>query len=199
MGYGMKYTKEMQQFILDNYKGISTNELAELLNSKFGTCVTASMMKSYKGNRKLDSGLDGRFLKGHQPHNKGMKMTEEVYEKVKHTMFRKGNVPINHRAVGSERINVDGYIEIKIAEPNKWRLKHNVIWQEHNGKIPKENVVVFLDRDKLNCDITNLKLIKRSELLIMNRYALYQEDAASNDTVTNLARLIDSTNKVKKR
>lgn len=199
MGYGMKYTKEMQQFILDNYKGISTNELAKLLNFKFGTCVTASMMKSYKGNRKLDSGLDGRFLKGHQPHNKGMKMTEEVYEKVKHTMFRKGNVPINHRVVGSERVNVDGYIEIKIAEPNKWRLKHNVIWQEHNGDIPKENVVVFLDRDKLNCDISNLKLIKRSELLIMNRYDLYQEDAATNDTATNLAKLIDSTNKVKKR
>lgn len=194
----MKYTDEMREFILENYKGISANTLANLFNSRFGTCVTAGMMKSYKGNYKLDSGLDGRFIIGQQSHNKGVKMPKEVYEKAKHTMFKKGNVPHNHKPVGSERVNVDGYTEVKVVEPRKWRLKHNLIWEQHNGKIPRGYVVVFLDRDKLNLDISNLKLIRRSELLIMNRYDLYGEDAAVTDTATNLAKLIDSTNRIKR-
>lgn len=198
MGYGMKYTDEMRQFILENYKGISAKELSERINARFGTCVTANMMKSYKGNHKLDSGLDGRFVKGQQSHNKGMKMPAEVYEKAKATMFQKGSMPHNHKPVGSERVNVDGYIEIKVAEPKKWRLKHDVIWEQHNGKIPKDSVVVFLNQDKLNVDISNLKLIKRSELLIMNRYGLYGENAEINDTATNLAKLIDTTNRIKR-
>lgn len=125
-------------------------------------------------------------------------MPKEVYERAKHTMFKKGHVPINHRPVGSERVNVDGYIEIKVEEPKKWKLKHNVVWETHNGPIPKGYVVIFLDRDKMNVSINNLKLIKRSELLIMNRYGLYGESREITEVATNLAGLIDTTNNTKK-
>ena len=30
--------------------------------------------------------------------------------------FKKGNVPKCHRPVGSERVNVDGYVEVKVAD-----------------------------------------------------------------------------------
>ena len=30
-------------------------------------------------------------------------------------MFKKGNVPANHRPIGSERITVDGFVEIKVV------------------------------------------------------------------------------------
>lgn len=126
-------------------------------------------------------------------------MSPEVYEKAKATMFKKGNIPKNYRPVGSERKTKDGYIEIKVKDPNKWRLKHNVIWEKHYGKITKGNIVMFLDGDKLNTDISNLKLIKRSELLIMNRYHMYGENAEITDAATNLAKLIDTTNAAKKK
>ena len=64
-------------------------------------------------------------------------MPKEVYEKVKHTMFAKGNVPPNHRPVGSERISIDGYIEVKVAEPDKWRLKQRVVYEEAKGESPE--------------------------------------------------------------
>ena len=195
MSHGRKYTDEMRQFILENYKGVSARELADRLNAKFGTDVTPEQMKSYKGNHKLDSGLTGCFCKGMVPHNKGKKMPPEVYEKVKHTMFKKGQMPTQHRPVGSERISVDGYLEIKVEEPRKWRLKSNVVWEQHNGKIPKGSVIMFLDGNKLNVAIENLKLIKRSELLVMNRYNLYGADAESTEVATNLAKLIDTTKK----
>ena len=40
--------------------------------------------------------------------------------------------------VGSERVdNREGYIKIKIKEPDKWESKHKFIYESHYGKIEK--------------------------------------------------------------
>lgn len=194
--YGMKYTDEMKQFILDNYKGRYNQELADLFNQKFNTNITSRTIKSYKANNKLNSGLTGKFRKGQTPHNKGKKMPKEVYEKVKHTMFAKGNVPPNHRPVGSERISKDGYIEVKVAEPNKWRLKQRVVYEEAKGKIPEGCPIIFLDENKRNFDIDNLRCITRSELLYLNCNGLNNSNEIT-ETGILMARLDRAKNKKK--
>lgn len=194
--YGMKYTDEMKQFILDNYKGRYNQELADLFNQKFNTNITSRTIKSYKANNKLNSGLTGKFRKGQTPHNKGKKMPKEVYEKVKHTMFVKGNVPPNHRPVGSERISKDGYIEVKVAEPNKWRLKQRVVYEETKGKIPEGCPIIFLDGNKRNFDIDNLRCITRSELLYLNCNGLNNSNEIT-ETGILMARLDRAKNKKK--
>lgn len=194
--YGMKYTDEMKQFILDNYKGRYNQELADLFNQKFNTNITSRMIKSYKANNKLNSGLTGKFRKGQTPHNKGKKMPKEVYEKVKHTMFAKGNVPPNHRPVGSERISKDGYIEVKVAEPNKWRLKQRVVYEEAKGKIPEGCTIILLDGNKRNFDIDNLRCITRSELLYLNCNGLNNSNEIT-ETGILMARLDRTKNKKK--
>lgn len=194
--YGMKYTDEMKQFILDNYKGRYNQELADLFNQKFNTNITSRTIKSYKANNKLNSGLTGKFRKGQTPHNKGKKMPKEVYEKVKHTMFAKGNVPPNHRPVGSERISKDGYIEVKVAEPNKWRLKQRVVYEETKGKIPEGCPIIFLDGNKRNFDIDNLRCITRSELLYLNCNGLNNSNEIM-ETGILMARLDRAKNKKK--
>ncbi len=192
--YGMKYTDEMKQFILDNYKGRYNQELADLFNQKFNTNITSRTIKSYKANNKLNSGLTGKFRKGQTPHNKGKKMPKEVYEKVKHTMFANGNVPPNHRPVGSERISKDGYIEVKVAEPNKWRLKQRVVYEEAKGKIPEGCTIIFLDGNKQNCNIDNLRCITRSELLYLNCNGLNNSNEIT-ETGILMARLDRAKNK----
>jgi phage protein len=194
--YGMKYTDEMKQFILDNYKGRYNQELADLFNQKFNTNITSRTIKSYKANNKLNSGLTGKFRKGQTPHNKGKKMPKEVYEKVKHTMFANGNVPPNHRPVGSERISKDGYIEVKVAEPNKWRLKQRVVYEEAKGKIPEGCTIIFLDGNKQNCNIDNLRCITRSELLYLNCNGLNNSNEIT-ETGILMARLDRAKNKKK--
>ena len=194
--YGMKYTDEMKQFILDNYKGRYNQELADLFNQKFNTNITSRTIKSYKANNKLNSGLTGKFRKGQIPHNKGKKMPSEVYEKVKHTMFAKGNIPPNHRPVGSERISKDGYIEVKVAEPNKWRLKQRVVYEEAKGKIPEGCPIIFLDGNKRNFDIDNLRCITRSELLYLNCNGLNNSNEIT-ETGILMARLDRAKNKKK--
>ena len=186
----------MKQFILDNYKGRYNQELADLFNQKFNTNITSRTIKSYKANNKLNSGLTGKFRKGQTPHNKGKKMPKEVYEKVKHTMFAKGNVPPNHRPVGSERISKDGYIEVKVAEPNKWRLKQRVVYEEAKGKIPEGCPIIFLDGNKRNFDIDNLRCITRSELLYLNCNGLNNSNEIT-ETGILMARLDRTKNKKK--
>lgn len=104
-----------------------------------------------------------RFKKGQVPPNKGKRMPEEIYKKVEKTMFRKGNVPATHRPVGTETLRSDGYIWVKVEEPNKWRLKQRLLWEQHNGPIPPGYNVQFKDHNPKNCRIENLYIISRSE------------------------------------
>ena len=104
-----------------------------------------------------------RFHKGHIPTNKGKKVSTEMYERMRATMFKKGRINENKREVGSERVNVYGYIEIKVAEPNRWRLKHRIIWEQVNGEIPKGYNVQFKNHNTQDCRIENLYLISKAE------------------------------------
>lgn len=112
---------------------------------------------------KSPASIAARFQNGSVPLNKGKKVSPEIYAKMQPTMFKKGQTPVNHRDVGSERVNVDGYIEIKVAEPNRWRLKHRLIWEQVNGAIPKGFNVQFKNHNRKDCRIENLYLISKAE------------------------------------
>ena len=116
------------------------------------------------------------FAKGHRPGNAGKKQTEfmtpEAIARTVATRFKPGLLSWNHKEVGHERIKVDGYIEVKVAEPNKFVMKHRLTWEHHNGKIPQGYNVQFRDGNRTNCDINNLYLISRSEQL-KNENSMY--------------------------
>ena len=66
-------------------------------------------------------------------------------------------------------MTIRGYIEIKVEEPNKWRLKHRVVWEMAHGEIPKDNVIIFKDNDKTNTDIDNLILTEKGVNATLNK------------------------------
>lgn len=167
-----KYTDLEKAFMRDFIPGHTYKEIQEAFIKKFNWDITVSQIKGYMANHKINSGTKGHFSKGHVPANKGKKMSPEIYEKVKHTMFQKGHAPQNHRPVGSERVSRDGYIEIKVAEPNKWKLKHRVLWEESRGKIPKGSILIFVDGNKQNVVLDNLRLIERGTHAVMNHEGL---------------------------
>lgn len=104
------------------------------------------------------------------------------------TQFKKGNKPHNYVPVGSERVNADGYVDIKIAEPNRWRGKHLIVWEQHNGRpVPKGHAVIFGDRNRRNFDPDNLVLVSRSQLATMNKMNLIRDDADLTRTGVILA------------
>jgi hypothetical protein len=116
-----------------------------------------------------------RFKKGNTPANKGRKVSQETYEKIRRTMFQKGHTPVNHKEIGSERVSRDGYVEVKVAEPNKWRHKHRVLWEQANGPIPKGYNIQFRNGDKTDIRLENLYIISRQEQLAKENslYARY--------------------------
>lgn len=124
---------------------------------------------------KSPASIAARFQKGSVPLNKGKKVSPEVYSKIQPTMFKKGRTPVNHRDVGAERVNVYGYIEIKVSEPNSWRLKQRVMWEQVNGIIPRGYNVQFKNHNPLDCRIENLYLISKAEQMAKENsfYAKY--------------------------
>lgn len=172
------YTEEQLAYIrhLCKIDKITNKEITEKFNKKFSTNKSEKAIKAIrqKYGIYIENPEKGYFPKGHVPWNKGLKGIDIGG---KETQFKKGNIPSNYRPVGSERVNADGYAEIKIADPNTWELKHRIIWKEHNGPIPDGFVVIFGDGDKTNFNIDNLVLVSRAQLLKMNQYNLIQNDA----------------------
>ena len=111
------------------------------------------------------------------------------------TSFKKGTIPPNYRPVGSERINMEGYTEVKVKDPNKWELKHRLIYKQHYGEIPKGHNVIFADRNIQNFDINNLILVSKAEMLILNNNKLIFEDKELTKVGVNIAKVIDKAKK----
>lgn len=183
-----KFTDEEIEFIRDYALGKYREEIRRAFNEKFNTELTYTQISNVMTRNNITNGIDSRLKKGHIPHNKGKKLPPEVYEKIKPTLFKKGH-NFNARPVGSERIDKDGYIMIKIEQPNKWRLKHLHLWEKYNGTAPKNHVVIFLDGDNRNFDINNLALITRAESLYLNKKKLRFNDRELTEAAVNIAKL----------
>lgn len=169
-----EFTPEESNFITKHVKGRSNAALAEMVNQHFGLTLTARQMNTFKKNRGLRSGIDARFKPGCVPFNKGKKGIGGHEP----TQFKKGQKPHNYKPVGTERIrSVDNYVDVKVADPNVWRPKHHLIWEAANGPIPKGYVILFGDGDIRNFELDNLILITRSQLAMLNKHNLIQDDA----------------------
>lgn len=191
---------EYVEFMKDYIPGHQESEIKEAFYEKFGILLTEFQIGNFKTRHKLKSGTHGgQFVKGFTPHNKGKKMSAETYRKVKDTMFKKGNIPKNHREVGSERITVDGYVEIKVADPNKWKLKQRWLYEQyHNVKLTKSDAIIFLDGNRLNLNIDNLFLISRAALARFNQDKLYSDNPEMTKAAALMAELKTKTRKKRK-
>ena len=194
--YGHKYTPEERAFFLEYVPGHTYKEIQAEFTRRFEWEIQISQVKGYMANHRINNGLTGRFIKGQVSHNKGKKgVCAAGSEK---GWFHEGHMPHNHKPVGSERISKDGYWEVKIAEPKKWRMKHVLVWEQHNGPIPRGMCVIFLDGDKNNLSIDNLRMISRADLARMNQNGLFSGIAEVTEAGMHLAALMTETGKRRK-
>ena len=71
--------------------------------------------------------------------------------------FKKGHRPWNIKPIGEERITNAGFIEVKIAQPDCWKLKHLVVWEEIHGTLPENHTIDFIDGNRQNARLENLR------------------------------------------
>jgi len=147
------WTDDEEQYLIANYANTSNIELAKTLGKKDANAIgaKASHLKLRKSGQFLRESCKartkGQFKKGLIPHNKGKKLSQETKEKLKPTMFKRGNRPHNAQPVGTETKDKDGYVWVKIAEPSEWKLKHHVAYGE---PVPTGHKVIFIDGNKRN-------------------------------------------------
>ena len=170
-----RWTPEVVDYILAHYKGTGYQAMADALNERFGTAFSAADIKSVYSRHHLNSGLTGRFEKGHVPPNKGKKGME-VHPNAKATQFKAGHKPVNTKPVGSIVTRSDGYLQRKIAEPNEWKFEHVRVYEEAHGPIPEGYKLLFLDGDTTNCALDNLILVDRKTHIELNRRHLRFSD-----------------------
>jgi hypothetical protein len=167
------YTAAEIRFLERKVAGRSYAELTELFNRRFGLSFTVRRLSATLGRLGVSNGRDCRFQPGHVPSNKGLKGVHHSRE----TEFKLGNRPHNWLPPGSERISPQGYAEIKVRNPNKWKAKHRVIWEKAHGKIPRGRAVIFADGNKANIRLDNLIMVSRDELAVMNHLGLISSSA----------------------
>ncbi|WDL96917.1 HNH endonuclease signature motif containing protein [Alicyclobacillus sp. ALC3] len=189
-----RYSQEQREFIQANVSGRLVSDLTDMFNAHFGASLKYEQLRAFVKNNGLKSGVDSRFKPGTEPSNKGK---PKMWAGGEATQFRKGDRPHNYMPVGSERVNTDGYVDIKIADPNQWRGKHLIEWERYNGRpVPEGYVVLFGDRDHFNFEPDNLILVSRAQLAIMNKRKLIQDDA---DLTRSGALLADIYHKIGQR
>lgn len=179
-------TQEQSEWIKEAYKTLTRKELTKEFNRIYDRDISVGQMTAFLKNNGFKSGRTGHYRKDNKPWNAG---TVGVM-KPNAGCFKKGRAAENYRPVGSERINVDGYIEIKVANPSEWRLKHRVVWEQHHGPLQKGDNVLLLDGDKTNVDIDNLQKLTDAELAIVNaKYQFSRQPRHVRESLVLLSKL----------
>ncbi|WP_429976628.1 HNH endonuclease signature motif containing protein [Enterococcus sp. AZ051] len=195
------FSTEQEAFVRKNAKGKTNKELTELINRTFDLKLTIAQIKGWKANHKVSSGLTGYFERGHVPINKGTKGMFNVGGNK--TSFQKGQIPQNYRPIGFERVDSYGYVVVKVQDhgswPKRWRQKHKIEWEKVNGPIPEGKVLIFLDGNKQNTDLENLKLVTQGQNLQLNRKQWRSENPEATLAGVSLAQLQEKVIKRKKR
>jgi hypothetical protein len=190
-----KWSEEEKEYLASIIKGRTYKKIAALMKDKFNYDFTDQQIKGAMNRYSLRTETTGCFRKGSIPWNKGTRGRTGANK----TSFKKGTIPPQYRSVGSERINRDGYIEVKVADPRTWKLKQRYIYEQYHGEIPKGYYVIFADQDKQNFDIDNLIAVSRSEMLILNNNKLIYKDKELTKTGVNIAKILSKASKLKSR
>jgi len=188
-----RFPHERTQTIADDL-GLTYSQVANRAFS-MGLKKSDEFKKSDLSGRSnlIKGGIPHRYQKGQVPHNKGKKMSDDIYDLCKPTMFKKGNRPANWKPEGTivERADKTGriYLYYKVKDSH-WVLYHRKVWEDQYGAIPKGSVLKFKDGNSLNCNIENLELISMVDNMQCNTIKRFPED---------VQQLIKLNNKLKRK
>lgn len=204
----MKWTPEQVEYLVEKYPMSLAQDVADALGINLCSVYNKAYSMGLKKDKRFaaittskrwqegkhENAKKTQFTKGGVPMNKGVPQTEwmpkESILRTKKTRFKKGDTPHNYKPVGSERVNKDGYVEIKVKDPRTWELKHRHVWRQVHGEISKGDNIQFKDGNRLNVVIENLYCIPRTDQMKVNGIYNYPPD---------LVRLIKTQKRLEKK
>lgn len=169
-----KYTKEFDNYVIKNCAKYNKEDLRKKCEKKF--------------NMNINLNSFSKHLYRINAHCKDYNPNLAIGGKLS-----------NSKPIGSELHRTDGYIIVKIAQPSVWEYKHRLIYKQKYGEIPKDTMVVFLDGDKNNFDINNLKAVKTRDYLYARNKHLLSNDSEVTKTALMCGELYNKSKNKKKR
>lgn len=151
------YTKEQDEWLKANVEIYRTyNELTIAFNKRFNLNKSKVAIEfrmesvhKYKKSQNL-----GSFKKGVNYDNKAeLPLGSEWHDS------RQGVTYVKTKMIGFSSKVKDKATGSKVYP--YWTLKHRVIYEKANGKIKDDEMVMFLDGNKENFDLSNLACIKK--------------------------------------
>lgn len=164
--------QEQHEFLINNVSDKNSSELTKLINKEFSLNLTISQIQRYKKHHKIKSGLDTRFKVGHRPSNK--------------------------QKIGAEFTSTNGYVYVKVKQPNKWIKKGRYVYEQAHGKIPKGYCIMHGDGNKENCDLSNLILVENKDKLTAKNMHLLSSNYEVTKTGLLTAKLINTVSQRKR-
>ena len=158
-----RWTAEQDQWLRENIDIYSFVNMPEAFNIRFSMnrtydSIVTRCMKVLKLKRNKNTGL----FKTGETKMKTYKLGDEV--------FRNG-----YWYVKTDEKKFEGKVDYKDFSQN-WTVKQRYIYEKTYGKIPDEKIVVFLDMNKENFDISNLYAIDRKINAVMNKNRWFTEN-----------------------
>lgn len=166
-----KYSKEFEQEMYKKAPKKTLDKLLDIAINKYGYNITKDMLMQYLSKRQI------RY-KGYNP-NKVRKMGNKI-------------------PIGTEYVKPDGMVLVKV-KPNKWKYKQRLIYEQYyNVELKEDEYIIFLDQDRTNFDISNLKLVSRKESAVMSNQKLFSKNPFATETGIKIAQLLNKLSDLKK-
>lgn len=129
------------------------------------------------------------------------------YRNIPYSGYQHG-VATRHVPVGTVDISPFGtkkngdrykYEMVKVAEPNVWKRKSVVVWEEHYGPVPEGKVIIFLDGNTLNSSIENLYAVSRGVNFRLTKYRVMKPNREYMLAAIKVAEIEDSIEQIKRK
>lgn len=161
--YSITYSNDVYEFLLNSAGSHTIKELTRILSERYNITIENKKLAQYC----LKMGIKYKYEHPNKSHS---------------------NVST---AYGTLSIKTDGgYVKVKTAN-HKWEYLQRLIYEnEYNVKLPEDVYIIFLDQDRMNFNIKNLKAISRRSSAIMAKDNLFS-------TIPNITKLGHLNSKLK--
>lgn len=166
-----KINNELKEYLLRIGKDFTPEELVLIVNTKFNEKYDEDSLRKYLWRNKIPYKYECKN-----------RSNNSAYKRVQ---------------IGTEYTKPDGMIMVKVSK-NEWVYKQRLIYEQyHNVKLKEDEYVIFLDGNRGNFNIDNLKVLTRQEASYLGNFKYnYGIDKTNKDiieTEIELARLMIKT------
>lgn len=160
------FTSDMKAFIFKYAEHVSRAELKRLFDTQFHTDICLSTLKSFcvrhglkspNGDGQYTSETSPRWQAGLSKEEFKAHYTEQSFQHMVSPMIEKnkthavGDIIVRHKKLYI-------YVNANYGEGVDARLQEydRYVWEQAYGKIPSGHILVHLDGDSMNCQLSNL-------------------------------------------